>query len=119
MKLPKRGLPEASSPVRARTVTPKLMSVPALDMKAFCPVSSQPSDTRSALVRNDRTSEPAPGSVSPKAPSCRPSASGRSQRSRCPSSPNSSSGMLPIVECACQAVATDGSTAARASSSAT
>jgi hypothetical protein len=35
MKLPKRGLPEASSPVRARTVTPKLMSVPALDMKAF------------------------------------------------------------------------------------
>ena len=95
------------------------MSVPALEMKAFCPVSTHPSDTRSALVRSERTSEPAPGSVSPNAPSRRPSASGRSHRSRCSSSPNSSSGRLPIVECACQAAATDGSTVASASSNAT
>ena len=119
MKLPKRGLPAASSPVRASTVTPKLMSVPAFEMKAFCPVSTHPSDTRTALVRSERTSEPAPGSVSPKAPSLRPSASGRSHCSRCSSLPKSSSGRLPMVECACQAAATDGSTAARASSSAT
>ena len=119
MKLPKRGLPSASSPVRASTVTPKLRSVPALVMKAFCPLSTHPPDTCSALVRSDRTSEPAPGSVSPNAPSCRPSASGRSHRSRCSSSANSSSGRLPMVQCACQAVAIEGSTVARASSRAT
>ena len=119
MKLPNRGLPPGSSPVRASTVTPKLMSVPALEMNAFCPVSTQPSGTRSARVRSERTSEPAPGSVSPNAPSRVPSASGRSHRSRWSSLPNSSSGRLPIVECACQAAAIDGSTDPRASSSAT
>ena len=35
-----------------------------------------------------RASEPASGSVRPNAPSTRPSASGRSQRSRCSSLPN-------------------------------
>ena len=45
--------------------------------------------------------------MSPKAPSTRPSASGRSQRSRWASLPNRYSGSEPMVTWACQAAATD------------
>ena len=83
------------------------MSVPAFEMKAFWPLINQPSSRRSARVRIPRASEPASGSVSPNAPSTRPSASGRSQRSRCASLPNRSSGSDPMVTCACHAAATD------------
>ena len=83
------------------------MSVPALEMKVLRPLIRQPSSSGTACVLIPRASDPASGSVRPKAPSARPSASGRSQRSRCSSLPNSSSGSDPIVRCACSAAATD------------
>ena len=97
----------SSDGVRASSVTPNDMSVPALEMNVFRPLISQPPSRRSARVRMPRASEPASGSVRPNAPSARPSASGRSQRSRCSSLPNRKSGSDPIVTWACQAAATD------------
>jgi hypothetical protein len=76
-KLANDGRPRSSSPVRASTVTPKLMSVPAFEMNAFCPLRSQPPSTFAARVLIAAASEPAPGSVRPNAPSARPSARGR------------------------------------------
>ena len=93
--------------VRASSVTPNDMSVPALEMNVLRPLISQPPSRRSARVRMPRASEPASGSVKPNAPRTRPSASGRSQRSRCASLPNRYSGNEPIVTCACHAAATD------------
>ena len=93
--------------MRASSVTPNDMSVPALEMNVFRPLISQPPSRRSARVRIPRASDPASGSVSPNAPSARPSASGRSQRSRCASLPNRYSGSEPMVTCACHAAATD------------
>ncbi len=86
-KVANAGRSSSPDSVRASSVTPNDMSVPALEMKVFRPLSNQPPSRRSARVRMPRASEPASGSVSPKAPSTRPSASGRSQRSRCSSSP--------------------------------
>ena len=83
------------------------MSVPALEMKVLRPLISHPPSRRSARVRMPRASEPASGSVSPKAPSARPSASGRSQRSRWSSLPKRRRGSEPMVTWACQAAATD------------
>ena len=59
------------------------MSVPALEMNVLRPLITQPPSRRSARVRMPRASEPASGSVRPKAPRARPSANGRSHRSRC------------------------------------
>ena len=98
--------PSADS-VRASSVTPNDMSVPALEMNVLRPLISQPPSRRTARVRMPRASEPASGSVRPNAPSARPSASGRSQRSRCASVPKRYSGNEPIVTCACHAAATD------------
>ena len=83
------------------------MSVPALEMNVLRPLISQPPSRRTARVRMPRASEPASGSVKPNAPSARPSASGRSQRSRCASVPKRYSGNEPMVTCACHAAATD------------
>ena len=91
----------------ASSVTPNDMSVPALEMNVLRPLISQPPSRRTARVRMPRASEPASGSVKPNAPSARPSASGRSQRSRCASLPKRYSGNEPIVTCACHAAATD------------
>ena len=93
--------------VRASSVTPNDMSVPAFEMNVLRPLISQPPSWRTARVWMPRASEPASGSVSPKAPSTRPSANGRSHRSRCSSFPKSSSGSDPMVTCACHAAATD------------
>ena len=101
------GGPPPSASVRANNVTPNDMSVPAFEMKVLRPLISQPPSRRSARVRIPRASEPASGSVSPNAPRARPSANGRSHRSRCASSPNRSSGSDPMVTCACHAAATD------------
>ena len=87
-KLPYCGDAPSGAGVRARSVTPNDMSVPAFEMNVLAPLMSQPPSRRSARVRMPRASEPASGSVRPKAPSARPSASGRSQRSRCSSLPN-------------------------------
>ena len=91
-KLANLGACSSSDSVRASSVTPNDMSVPALEMNVLRPLISQPPSRRSARVRMPRASEPASGSVSPNAPSARPSASGRSQRSRWASVPNRYSG---------------------------
>ena len=106
-KLANLGSSPSAGSVRASSVTPNDMSVPALEMNVLRPLISQPPSRRSARVRIPRASEPASGSVSPNAPSTRPSASGRSQRSRWASLPNRYSGNEPIVTCACHAAATD------------
>ena len=106
-KLANGGACPSPDSVRASSVTPNDMSVPALEMNVFRPLISQPPSRRTARVRMPRASEPASGSVRPNAPSARPSASGRSQRSRCASLPKRYSGSEPIVTCACHAAATD------------
>ena len=106
-RLANPGSRPSTGSVRASSVTPKDMSVPALEMNVLRPLMSQPPSRRSARVRMPRASEPASGSVSPNAPSARPSASGRSQRSRCWSFPKRYSGSEPMVAWACQAAATD------------
>ena len=106
-KLANVGACSSPDSVRASSVTPNDMSVPALEMNVFRPLISQPPSRRTARVRMPRASEPASGSVSPNAPRTRPSANGRSQRSRCASVPKRYSGNEPMVTCACHAAATD------------
>ena len=50
----------ASGSVRARHTPHRALC--AADVHTFCPVSDQPPSTRTALVRSDARSEPAPGS---------------------------------------------------------
>ena len=59
----------SSSPVRAVSVTPQVMSVPALVMNIFEPLTTQLPSRSSAVVRVLPASEPAPGSVRPNAAS--------------------------------------------------
>src|SRR5438477_1323121 len=118
-KLPNPGSDPPADSVRASSVTPNDMSVPAFEMKALRPLMSQPPSRRSARVLTARVSDPASGSVKPKAPSARPSANGRSHRSRCVSLPNRYSGSDPMVTCACHAVATDWSACPSSSMAAT
>ena len=81
--------------------------MPALLMKILAPSRTQPPSTRFARVEMPAASEPAPGSVSPKAAIFSPAASGRSQSSFCCSVPKRASGSEAMVECAFQAAATD------------
>jgi hypothetical protein len=63
------------------------MSVPALVMNCFAPsITHSPSSSR-ARVRTFPASDPASGSVSPKAPSRRPAVSSGSQSRFCSSDP--------------------------------
>ena len=55
------------SPVRAVSVTPQVTSVPAFVMNIFEPFTTHDPSRSSAVVRVLPASEPAPGSVSPKA----------------------------------------------------
>jgi hypothetical protein len=98
------------SPVSAVIVTSPLMSVPALVMKTFEPLITHCPSRRSARVRVAPASEPAPGSVRPKAPSCRPEASGGSHSRFCSSLPNMKIGIVPRDVCAATVIATDEST---------
>jgi hypothetical protein len=68
-------------------VTPQVSSVPALVMNIFEPLTTQPPSRSSAVVRVAPASEPASGSVSPKAASRRPDARSGSQRAFCSSVP--------------------------------
>ena len=63
------------------------MSVPAFVMKSFEPETTQEPSRSSAVVRVAPASEPASGSVSPKAASFLPDARSGSQRSFCSSEP--------------------------------
>ena len=100
----------SSSPVRAVIVTPHVMSVPAFVMKSFEPFTTQEPSRALAVVRVAPASEPAPGSVKPKAASRRPDARSGSQRSRCSSVPYIRIGIVPSEMCAPTVIATDEST---------
>src|SRR5437868_6539344 len=66
-------LPPSFSPVAAIRTVPSLILVPALLMKILLPLTIQsPLTSRTALVRSPPASDPAPASVSAKAPSLAP-----------------------------------------------
>ena len=65
-------------------------------MKVFEPLTTQPPSTRSAVVRIEATSEPAPGSVIPSAAIFSPAIAGRRKRSCCSSVPKLKTGGVAI-----------------------
>ena len=71
-KLANLGACPSADSVRASSVTPNDMSVPALEMNVLRPLISQPPSRRSARVLIPRASDPASGSVRPNAPSDAP-----------------------------------------------
>ena len=77
----------SSSPVRAVIVTQAVMSVPAFVMKIFEPLTTQEPSRSSARVRVAPASEPASGSVRPKAARRCPDASCGSHSCFCSSEP--------------------------------
>ena len=97
----------SSSPVRAVIVTSAVMSVPAFVMKIFAPFTTQLPSRSSAVVRDAPASEPASGSVRPKAASFRPEARSGSQRPLCSSEPKRRIGIVPSDVCAATVIATD------------
>jgi hypothetical protein len=100
----------SSSLVRAVIVTQALMSVPALVMNVFAPSITHCPSRSSARVCVAPASEPAPGSVSPKAASRAPEARSGSHSRRCSSVPKRKIGMVPSDVCAATVIATDEST---------
>ena len=74
--------PSAVSPVTAVTVTNVVMSVPELVMNDLVPLMTHSSPSSRAVVSVPPASEPAPGSVSPNAPSASPEHSDRAVRYR-------------------------------------
>ena len=101
--------------MRAVIVTQPVISVPAFVMNILAPsITHSPSSAR-AVVRVAPASEPASGSVSPKAARRSPDASRGSHSARCASSPKSRIGIVPSEVCAATVIAKDEST--RASSS--
>src|SRR5262249_52416527 len=69
MKQESSGRPSPLLPVTACTVTPAFNLFDALVIKIFAPLIFQPPSTFFAMVLLPRESEPAPGSVRPKAQS--------------------------------------------------
>ncbi len=103
------------SPVRAVIVTQPEISVPELVMNCFAPsITHSPSSSR-ARVRVLPASEPASGSVRPKAASLRPEHSSGSHSSFCSRLPHRWMGIVPREVCAATVMHTEEST--RASSS--
>ena len=72
--------PSSRVPVTAVTVMTAVMSVPELVMNALVPLITHSSPSRRAVVSVPPASEPAPGSVSPNAPSDSPGAQRRQPR---------------------------------------
>ncbi len=97
----------SSSPVRAVIVTPHVMSVPAFVMKSLEPLTIHEPSRSSAVVRVAPASEPASGSVRPKAASRRPDARSGSQRLFCSSVPYRRIGIVPSEVCAATVIARD------------
>ena len=103
------------SPVTAVIVTHPEISVPALVMNCFAPsITHSPSSSR-ARVRVAPASEPASGSVSPKAASRSPRHSAGNHSDFCSSVPQRWIGIVPSEVCAASVMHTEEST--RASSS--
>ena len=103
------------SPVRAVIVTQEVMSVPAFVMKIFEPSITHSPSRSSARVCVAPASEPAPGSVRPKAASFRPDARSGSHACFCSSVPKRRIGIVPSDVCAATVMHTEESI--RASSS--
>ena len=78
----------SSSPVRAVMVTRPEMSVPAFVMNCLAPSMTHSPPSSLAVVRTLPASEPASGSVRPKAPSLRPLQRSGSSSCFCSSLPN-------------------------------
>ena len=76
------------SPVSAVIVTQALMSVPAFVMNIFEPLTTHSPSRSSARVRVAPASEPASGSVNPKAASFLPAANSGTHSRFCSSVPN-------------------------------
>ena len=76
------------SPVRAVMQTWPEMSVPALVMNCLAPLITHSPSSRTARVRTLPASDPASGSVRPKAPSRAPEHRSGSRDSFCSSEPN-------------------------------
>ena len=100
----------SSSPVRAVIVTQAVMSVPAFVMKILEPLITHSPSRSSARVAAFPASDPAPGSVSPKAARRRPDARSGSHSRRCSSVPKSRIGIVPSEVCAATVIASDEST---------
>ena len=100
----------SSSPVRAVIVTQALRSVPAFVMKILAPLTTHEPSRSWAWVRVAPASEPAPGSVRPKAASLRPAARSGSHSAFCSSVPKSRIGIVPSEVCAATVIATEEST---------
>ena len=83
----------------------------------FAPVIDQPSPSATAAVRSDPASEPASGSVSAKAPTVSPRASGGTKRDFCSSVPKARIGSVTALVCTATVTPTPAS--ARDSSSST
>ena len=96
-------------------MTHPVMSVPALVMNCLAPLMTQSPLSATARVRVLPASEPASGSVSPKAASCSPLVSFGSHSCFCSSSPKATIGQVPSDVCAATVMPTLEST--RASSS--
>ncbi len=96
-------------------VTQAEMSVPALVMNCLAPSITHSPSSSFARVRVAPASEPASGSVSPKAASLRPAHSSGSHSSFCSVVPQRLIGIVPSEVCAASVIPTDEST--RASSS--
>ena len=77
----------SSSPVTAVIVTHAVMSVPALVMNIFEPLTTHSPSRSSARVRAAPASDPASGSVSPNAASFSPDASSGTHSRFCSSLP--------------------------------
>jgi hypothetical protein len=116
MKQVNSGSPFSLRSLTACTITPSVMSVEPLVMKILEPSMTQvPSAFRIALVREPRESEPASGSVRPKAKSASPPASLGSHSFFCASVPKYRMGAMPSDTPAATVAACEPST--RASSS--
>ena len=98
--------------MRAVTVTSEVMGVPELVMNTFSPLITHSSPSSSARVRVAPASEPASGSVRPKAPSARPATRSGSHRAFCSSVPNRWMGLAPSDTPASRVMASEASTRA-------
>ena len=101
--------------MRAVIVTTPVMSVPALVMNCLAPLMTQSPLSATARVRVLPASEPASGSVRPKAARRSPLVRRGSHSCFCSSEPNATIGQVPSEVCAATVMPTLEST--RASSS--
>ena len=106
-------------PVTAVIETQPEISVPALVMNCLAPLTTHSPPSSFAVVRTLPASEPASGSVRPKAASRLPPQSCGSHSERCSSVPQRWIGIVPSEVCAAIVMQTDESTRASSSTAST